>query len=138
MDTEESEIVNTEHKDRVFRFLFGHPENREWTLSLYNAINNSNYENPEDLEFNTIEDAVYLGMKNDVSFIIVDEMNLWEHQSSYNPNMPMRFFIYAAKLFEKYITTHDYNQYSSVVQAAPRPKCVCFYNGIDKQPEKKF
>ena len=36
------------------------------------------------------EDAVYLGMRNEVSFIIVDALNLWEHQSTYNPNMPMR------------------------------------------------
>ena len=79
--------VNDQHKDRVFKFLFGNPDNKEWTLALYNAINDSSYDNPDDIQFNTIEDAVYLGMKNDVSFIIVDEMNLWEHQSTYNPNM---------------------------------------------------
>ena len=71
--------VNDEHKDRVFKFLFGNPENRAWTLALYNAVNGSSYDNADDITFNTIEDAVYLGMKNDVSFIIVDEMNLWEH-----------------------------------------------------------
>ena len=127
--------VNYEHKDRVFKFLFGNPENRAWTLALYNAINGSSYNNPDDIEFNTIEDAVYLGMKNDVSFIIVDELNLWEHQSSYNPNMPMRFFLYAAKLYEKYIAGSDYYVYSSTLQPAPCPKCVCFYNGTAEQPE---
>lgn len=55
--------VNEEHKDRVFKFLFGNPENKEWTLELYNAINGSNYKNAQDIHFNTIEDAVYLGMK---------------------------------------------------------------------------
>ena len=130
--------ANEEHKDRVFKFIFGNPENKEWTLSLYNAINGSNYTNPDDLEFNTIEDAVYLGMKNDVSFIISDELNLWEHQSTYNPNMPMRFFIYAAKLYEKYITGSDYYQYSRTLQHAPRPECICFYNGTAKQAEKKI
>ena len=69
--------INNEHKDRVFKFLFGSRENRAWTLALYNAINGSSYDNPDDIQFNTIEDAVYLGMKNDVSFIIVDELNLW-------------------------------------------------------------
>ena len=83
--------VNSEHKDRVFKFLFGNLANKHWTLNLYNAINGSDYSNPEDIRFNTIEDAVYLDMKNDVSFIILNEMNLWEHQSTYNPNMPMRF-----------------------------------------------
>ena len=129
--------VNDEHKDRVFKFLFGNPVNKAWTLALYNAVNGSNYTNPEDIEFNTIEDAVYLGMKNDVSFIIVDELNLWEHQSSYNPNMPMRFFLYAAKLYEKYIVSSDYYPYSSMLQSAPCPKCICFYNGTANQPERK-
>ena len=130
--------VNDEHKDRVFKYLFGNPNNREWTLALYNAVNGSNYDNPEEIEYNTIEDAVYLGMRNDVSFIIVDELNLWEHQSTYNPNMPMRFFLYAAKLYEKYIAGSDYYPYSSVLQPAPRPKCVCFYNGTSNQPERKI
>ena len=130
--------VNDEHKDRVFKYLFGNPANREWTLALYNAVNGSNYENPEDIQYNTIEDAVYLGMRNDVSFIIVDELHLWEHQSTYNPNMPMRFLLYAAKLYEKYIAGSDYYPYSSVLQPAPRPKCVCFYNGTGNQPERKI
>ena len=130
-------MINNEHKDRVFKFIFGNPDNKAWTLNLYNAINGSNYDDPNDIQFNTIEDAVYLGMKNDVSFIILDEMNLWEHQSSYNPNMTMRFFIYAAKLYEKYIAGSDYYQYSSRLQTAPRPKCICFYNGTDDQPEEK-
>ena len=129
--------VNDEHKDRVFKFLFGNPVNKAWTLALYNAVNGSNYTNPEDIEFNTIEDAVYLGMKNDVSFIIVDELNLWEHQSTYNPNMPMRFFLYAAKLYEKYIVSSDYYPYSSMLQSVPCPKCICFYNGTANQPERK-
>ena len=56
--------VNTEHKDRVFKFLFGNPEKKEWTLSLYNAVNGSSYDNPDDIEFNTIDEVLYLGMKN--------------------------------------------------------------------------
>ena len=131
-------MVNNEHKDRVFKFLFGNHDNRVWTLSLYNAVNGSSYDNPDDIQFNTIDDAVYLGMKNDVSFIILDALNLWEHQSSYNPNMPMRFFIYAAKLYEKYIAGSDYYPYSSVLQPVPRPKCICFYNGTATQPERKI
>ena len=130
--------VNEEHKDPVFKYLFGNPNNRTWTLALYNAINCSNYKNPDDIQFNTIDEAVYLGMRNDVSFIIVNELHLWEHQSTYNPNMPMRFLIYAAKLYEKYIAGSDYYPYSSVLQPAPRPKCVCFYNGTGNQPERKI
>ena len=82
-------VINNEHKDRLFKFLFSNPENRMWTLNLYNAINDSNYDD---------EEAVYLGMKNDVLFIITSELNLWEHQSTYNPNMPMRFFYLCGKI----------------------------------------
>ena len=125
-----------DYKDRLFKFIFGNPENKHWTLSLYNAINGTNYTNPDDLQFNTIGDAVYLRMKNDISFIVAFVMNLWEHQSSYNPNMPMRFFIYGGRLYEKYISTSDYYQYSSTLQPVPRPVCMCFYNGTKEQPEK--
>ena len=87
--------------------------------------------------FPPIGDAVYMRMKNDVSFIIASEMNLWEHQSTYNPNMPMRFFLYAGRLYEKYIATSDYYIYSSSLQPVPKPVCICFYNGRQDQPESQ-
>ena len=130
-------MVNKKHKDRLFRFIFGNPEKREWTLNLYNAINNSHYTNPDDIEYNTIEDAIYLGMKNDVSFIILNNMNLWEYQSSFNPNMPVRFLIYAARLYEKYIEQNEINRFSRNLKELPRPKCLCFYNGFEPRPDKE-
>ena len=50
--------------------------------------------------------------------------------------MPMRFFIYAAKLYEKYISGSEYYEYSSKLQSAPKPRCICFYNGTTEQPDK--
>jgi len=129
--------ANRLYKDRVFKFIFGNPENKEWTLSLYNAVNGSNYRNPDDIQFNTIEDAVYMSMKNDVSFIILDEMNLWEHQSSFNPNMPMRFLTYGTQLYEKYTATSGYYKFSRKLQRLPKPHCICFYNGTEEQPEQQ-
>ena len=126
-----------DNKDRLFKFIFGNPDNKAWTLSLYNAINGTDYTNPDDIQFNTIGDAVYMGMRNDVSFIVAFEMDLWEHQSTFNPNMPMRFFIYAGRLYEKYIQGSDYYQYSSSLQQVPRPVCMCFYNGKKEQPERQ-
>ena len=70
--------VNKEHKDRLFCFLFGSESNKEWTLSLYNAVNGTSYTDPEDIEFTTIEDAVYMGMKNDLSFTLFHVMNIYE------------------------------------------------------------
>lgn len=124
--------VNREHKDRLFRFIFGSPENKEWLLSLYNAVNKSSHSNADDIKFTTIEDAVYMSMKNDVSFIILDNMNFYEQQSTYNPNMPMRFFEYASMVYSKYIDgPNGYNRYSRKLQKIPTPKFVCFYNGKD-------
>lgn len=51
--------------------------------------------------------------------------------------MPMRFFIYGGRLYEKYIAASDYYQYSSMLQPVPSPVCVCFYNGTKEQPERQ-
>lgn len=129
--------TNTKHKDRLFRFIFGNPDHKEWTLSLYNALNDSHYTNPEDIEFTTIDDIIYMGMKNDISFLIMCVMNLWEHQSSFNPNMPARFFLHAGQLYDKYMNDRDIYRYGRTLKRLPKPKCVCFYNGEESQPEEQ-
>ena len=131
--------VNRKYKDRLFKFLFGNPEHKEWTLSLYNAVNGTDYNNPDDIFFTTIEDSVYMGMKNDVSLLLADTMNFYEQQSTYNPNMPMRFLVYAGMVFSAYIEDPDngINIYSKTQQMFPVPKLICFYNGTDKQPDRE-
>lgn len=138
VDEKHLKDAGREHKDRLFKFIFGNPENKAWTLSLYNAINGTNYTDSDALTFNTIEDVVYMRMKNDMSFIVGFEMNLWEANSSYNPNMPLRFLIYSGALYDKYTATSKYNKYSSKLQFIPRPKCICFYNGLKEQEERKI
>lgn len=129
--------LNRKYKDRLFTFIFGNSENKDWTLSLYNAVNGSDYTNPNDINLNTIDNVVYMGMKNDVSFLIGDTMNLYEQQSTFNPNMPMRFLIYAGMLYSKYIEgDNGYHRFSKQQQQAPTPKCVCFYNGTDKKQDR--
>ncbi len=81
--------LQKEYKDRLFTFIFGSSENKVWTLSLYNAVNGSHYSNPDDIEITTIKEVLYLGMHNDVSFVIDNQLSLYEQQSSYNPNMPL-------------------------------------------------
>ena len=88
------------YKDTVFRMLF---RDKARLLELYNAVNQTSYENPEELQIVTLENAVYLGMKNDVAFIIDFHMYLYEHQSTVNPNMPLRFLQYVAKEYEKLV-----------------------------------
>ena len=135
--TKKKKDTNREYKDRLFKFIFGNPENKEWTLSLYNAINGTSYENAADIQLTTIQDAVYMKMKNDVSFLINTVMNFYEQQSTFNPNMPMRFLIYAGMVYSKYIeTSPNYYEYSSTQQKAPTPQCVCFYNGTTDKDDR--
>ena len=124
-------VINREHKDRLFSFLFGEKGKKEWTLSLYNAVNDTHYTDPDSIEFTTIEDAVYMGMKNDLSFILCQVMNVYEQQSSYNPNMPVRQLMYAAKLYDKYIHQRGLNLYGKKLARLPVPKLVTFYNGTE-------
>ena len=131
--------VNREYRDRLFKFIFGNPENKEWTLSLYNAMNGSHYTDASAIRLNTIENAVYMSMKNDVSFLVDNTMNFYEQQSTFNPNMPMRFFIYAGMIYSKYVDGNErYHRYSSVQQKAPTPKCVCFYNGTAEKEDRSI
>ena len=58
--------VNRKFKDSLFRMVF---QEKKELLSLYNAINESQYTNPDDLEINTLDDVIYMGMKNDLSFL---------------------------------------------------------------------
>ena len=96
MDMQMNASVNVKHKDRLFRFIF---KDKESLLTLYNAVNESDYTDVEALEIYTMENFVYMGMKNDLSFLIDWNMNVFEHQSTYNPNMPLRGILYMAAAF---------------------------------------
>lgn len=121
--------INREHKDRLFRLLFGDEKNKENLLSLYNAINNTHYTNADDLEIMTMQDCIYMKMKNDVSVLLYQVLALYEQQSSWNPNMPVRGFLYFAHLYEKYIEMHKLNIYGSKLLKLPTPQYIVFYNG---------
>ena len=121
--------INTKYKDRLFNFIFGREENREWTLSLYNAVNGSDYTDASLIEFNTLSDVLFLRMKNDTSFIISDIMSVYEHQSTYNPNMPLRLLQYVGDLYAGYIAKHKLNKFGKKLITLPVPKLVVFYNG---------
>ncbi len=126
--------INSKHKDRLFCFIFGREENKKWSLDLYNAINNTNYTNINDVQIFTIENVLYMGMKNDVALIVDDILSVYEQQSTFNPNMPVRELIYVSKLYNKYIKANRLNIYSDKLIKLPIPKLVVFYNG-EKEKE---
>ena len=128
--------INTKNKDSLFRFIFGAEENKKHLLSLYNAINNTHYTNLEDIEINTLSDVIYVRVKNDVSFILYSEMSLYEHQSTFNPNMPLRGMIYFSTLYAQFISENNVNIYSKTLVKIPTPRYIVFYNGNDSYPDK--
>ena len=133
---------NREYKSRLFGFLFGREENKRWTLSLYNAIHGTSYDDISAVTINTIEDVVYMGMKNDLSILVSEiislyrTLELYEQQSSYNPNMPVREFMYAGKLYDKFIHSARLNRYGKKLLPLPLPKLVVFYNGTDEKEDE--
>ena len=120
---------NVIYKDRLFKAIFGRQEHKDWLLSLYNALNNSDYKNPDDLELTTIENIIYITMKNDLSFLIDSQMNLYEQQSTWNPNMPLRGLMYFAQLYQQHISKQKRDIYSSTLLKIPTPQFIVIYNG---------
>lgn len=133
MADETKKIVNREYKDRLFKLIF---QEKKDLLELYNAINDTDYDNPEEIEVNTMEDVVYMGMKNDISFLMKDVLNLYEHQSTFSPNLPLRGLFYFANLFRK-IVGKGGDVYSSKRLELPFPQFVVFYNGTGEEPERQ-
>ena len=129
----ENLAANRNYKSTVFAMLFG---DRKRLLGLYNAISGKNYQDPEALEINTLENAIYMGMKNDLSFLIDDRLSLYEHQSTVNPNIPLRFLFYISDLYSGMTT--DENFYGRKALSIPIPCFVIFYNGSEPQPDRKI
>ena len=129
----ENLAANRNYKSTVFAMLFG---DRKRLLGLYNAISGKNYQDPEALEINTLENAIYMGMKNDLSFLIDDRLSLYEHQSTVNPNMPLRFLFYISDLYSG-MTTEE-NFFGRKALSIPIPCFVIFYNGSEPQPDRKI
>lgn len=125
---------NRKYKDALFRMVF---REKKYLLELYNAINGTDYQNEDDLEVNTLENVLYMGMKNDVSFLIGCTMNLYEHQSTKNANMPLRGLLYFARLFEDYVTENALDIYGSKICKLPTPYYIVFYNGEQNEPDER-
>ena len=134
MDDQNFYSANRKHKDGLFRAAF---REKKDLLELYNALNDTDYQNPEELTVYTLEDVVYISIKNDISFLFGEMLNLYEHQSSQNPNMPMRGLLYFARNYESYIEQNGMNIYGSVLQKFPLPQYYIFYNGTEFEPDRK-
>ena len=129
---QESVTINRSYKDRLFKIIF---EDKKELLSLYNALTGKNYQNPDELEINTIDDVIYMHLKNDMSFILDDWQNLFEQQSTFNPNQPLRGFFYFADLYK--VKYFGKKIYSTRLLKIPTPQYIVFYNGTTNMPDRK-
>ena len=124
--------VNRTYKSTVFAMLFTEKEN---LLELYNAISGKHYTDPELLEVNTLENAIYMSMRNDISFVVDGRLSLYEHQSTYSPNLPLRFLFYISNLYSG--MTREANLYGTRTVKIPGPEFLIFYNGREEMPERQ-
>ena len=125
----------TDCKASLFEQIF---HEKAEALSLYNAINGTDYSDEGALTITTISGALYMDYKNDVSFLIDSTLNLYEHQSTWNPNMPLRGLGYFARLYEDYVRLNELNIYSETRLKLPKPQYFVFYNGTKAEPDRQI
>lgn len=126
--------IQRDHKDTIFHDLFSDKEN---ALSLYNALNNTAYPDTEDMEVVTLSDAIHIHRKNDVSILFQDRLELWEHQSTKNGNMPLRGLLYYAREMDGILAARGEDLYGKRILKISAPDHDVFYNGLAAVSERQ-
>ena len=126
---------NREYKSDLFSMLM---QEKKYALETYNAINNSDHKDPEEIEIITLEHGVSLSIRNAASFILDMSANYYEHQSTYSPNMPLRNLLYYTEDVRRWIRKEEKNIYGRSTIPVPTPHFVVFYNGKQKRPEQEI
>ena len=127
--------ANREYKSDLFSLLM---QKKEYALNTYNAINGSDYDNPDDIQIQPLERGIYLSIRNDASFILDMSSNYYEHQSTYNPNMPLRHLIYCVEDIKRENKAKNRNIYGKKRIKLPTPHFVVFYNGAEERDEVEY
>ena len=127
-------LVDREYKNNVFCDLFSEKSN---ALSLYNALNHTDYQNTDELEIVTLSDVIFMQQKNDVSIMFQNELALWEHQSTLNYNMPLRGLVYFAHNIDGILKSRGITLYGKKMVKIPSPDYYVFYNGRDETPDRQ-
>jgi hypothetical protein len=125
------ENVNREHKNSVFAKLFSTPD---VLRELYSAIEGVTVPPDIPVDINTLSDIIFMDQINDVSFTIDNRLVvLIEHQSSINANIPLRFFFFLGRVYEKIVDPKK--KYQEKLEKIPKPEFIVLYNGKDKYPD---
>ena len=123
---------NREYKSDVFSMLM---EDKANALEVYNALNGSDYTDPEEVELVHLEKGVSLSIRNDASYIIDMNFSFYEHQSTYNRNMPLRSMIYFVNALDDWLKENEHDLFGRKRIMIPTPHFVVFYNGVERRPE---
>lgn len=127
-------MANKEYKSDVFSMLL---QDKKRAMEIYNAINGTDYDDPELVEMTTLDDKSFsLTVRNDASFILDANLSLYEHQSTYCPNMPLRDLLYFASIIQKRIKAQKRDIYGGRILKIPVPYFVVFYNGKEDAPDQ--
>lgn len=129
-------LANRRVKDRLFCYIF--EKDRKALLELYNALNGTDYQDEQALQIVTLKNVVYMSMNNDAAFILAGTMELYEHQSTECPNMPLRLLLYIAAEYEALADRMGVNLYGKSLIKLPAPRCVVFYNGDEDMEDERL
>jgi hypothetical protein len=125
-------MKNRQYKDSVFTLLFNDPS---LLRELYNAIEGSSYGEDTAIVINTLKNILFKGQKNDISFTIDNKFVVFlEHQSTVNLNMPLRFLLFAGRVYEKIVNRRALYKQAQI--PIPTPEFIVLYNGKASQPDE--
>ena len=128
-------MTNRKIRDTVFCHFMS---NESHLLSLCNALNDTGYDESSDITINTLEGSFFSNIKNDISFLLNNLMVvLIEHQTTINPNMPLRFLSYVDELYKRYTSTSHKKIYGDDLLKIPAPEFYVFYDGNDTSFEQQ-
>ena len=128
-------MTNRKIRDTVFCHFMS---NESHLLSLCNALNDTGYDESSNITINTLEGSFFSNIKNDISFLLKNLMVvLIEHQTTINPNMPLRFLSYVDELYKRYTSTSHKKIYGNDLIKIPAPEFYVFYDGTDTSFEQQ-
>lgn len=127
------EKINQKQTEELFMLLFASEKRKDLTLSLFNALNETEYENPDDILVKDIEGTLFVMTKDNHYFMLVDAVNVWNEDLFLNPNIPLKFVLYTRKIYEQYLRENHLNWFSTRPIYFPTPKYYCLYNGIENR-----
>jgi len=139
MQDEKTSGENRKHKDSLFVDYFS--KNRDWKqhfLSLYNALHDTNLQVADtQLKRVNLEQVLYKSYYNDIAVLVNGQFILMiEHQSTINPNMPLRLLEYVARIYGNIVDSRA--KFSRHLVPLARPEFIVFYTGNQELPPESY